>query len=154
VTVGRLSDDRGAALAELALVLPLVLVLVLGMLDFGKAFNEWIDETHLANEGARFAVVNRNPGSGTLQQYISDQADFAGAEVCISYPSGTSLIGDPVEVKVQYTYNWLHFLTDSNVPIVGRILPDTSKQILGTATMRLEQKPTNFSVTNNHPNCT
>src|SRR5437660_292654 len=51
----RLSDARGVALAELALVLPLLLVLLLGMLDFGKAFNDWIDETHLANEGAGLA---------------------------------------------------------------------------------------------------
>ena len=36
-------DTRGTALAELALVLPLLLVLIMGMLDFGKAFNEWID---------------------------------------------------------------------------------------------------------------
>ena len=63
-------------------------------------------------------------------------------------------IGDPVEVKVQYTYNWLHYLTDANVPIVGRILPNTSKQITGTATMRLEQKPTNYSVSDNPAGCT
>jgi Flp pilus assembly protein TadG len=64
-------DARGAALAELALVLPLLLLLLLGMLDFGKAFNEWMSQTHLANEGARLAAVNYCPtpssdGSGNL----------------------------------------------------------------------------------------
>ncbi len=61
-----LRDARGAALAELALVLPLLLLLLLGMLDFGKAFNEWMSQTHLANEGARLAAVNYcpNPSSG------------------------------------------------------------------------------------------
>jgi hypothetical protein len=57
----RLRGDRGAALAELAIVLPLVLLLLLGMLDFGKAFREWIEETHLASEGARLAAVNYCP---------------------------------------------------------------------------------------------
>ena len=38
-------------------VLPLLMMLLLGMLDFGKAFNSWIDETHMANVGARLASV-------------------------------------------------------------------------------------------------
>jgi Flp pilus assembly protein TadG len=54
-------DERGTSMTELALVLPLLLVLLLGMIDFGKAFTEWIDETHLANEGARLAAVNYCP---------------------------------------------------------------------------------------------
>ena len=58
-------DARGAALAELALVLPLLLLLLLGMLDFGKAFNEWMSSTHLANEGARLAAVNYCPNPGS-----------------------------------------------------------------------------------------
>ena len=70
------AEERGVALVEFALVLPILLVLLFGMLDFGRAFNYWIDSTHLANEGARWAVVNKNPASaGTLQAYIRDQAD-------------------------------------------------------------------------------
>ena len=58
-------DESGVAITEFALVLPLLLLLLLGMIDFGKAINYWIDETHLANEGARWAAVNKNPGSGS-----------------------------------------------------------------------------------------
>src|SRR5919202_2382613 len=54
----RLRSERGTALAELAIVIPILMVLLLGMIDFGKAFNTWIDEQHLANEGARLAAVN------------------------------------------------------------------------------------------------
>ena len=64
VLTSRLScsmDERGVALIEFALVLPLLLVLLLGMIDAGKAFNYWNDETHLANEAARYAVVNSSP---------------------------------------------------------------------------------------------
>ena len=65
------------ALTEFALILPLLMVLFLGILDFGKAFNYWIDQTHLANEGARWAAVNKNPGGATLtlQQYIASKAN-------------------------------------------------------------------------------
>ena len=143
-------DERGAALVEFALVLPLLLVLLLGMLEFGKAYNYWIDTTHLANQGARWAVVNRNPGAGTLQEYIQGQANTvelrdggtpsipAGdeAEVCISFPLGSSNVGDPVRVTVSATYHWL--------PFIGDRISSTEVTISGSATMRLEAQPTNY----------
>jgi Flp pilus assembly protein TadG len=142
-------DESGVALVEFALVLPILLVLLFGMLDFGKAFNYWIDETHLANEGARWAVVNKNPGSGTLQQYIQQQADTpelrnggtssvpTPLQVCISFPDGSSEVGDPVHVAVSTTYNWLPFL--------GSRLGIASTTMTGSSTMRLEAEPTNYS---------
>jgi hypothetical protein len=59
-------------MVELALVLPLLLILLLGMVDFGKAYNAWIDETHLANEGARLAAVNYTPPTGWPASCASD----------------------------------------------------------------------------------
>jgi Flp pilus assembly protein TadG len=144
-----LRRESGAALTEFALVLPVLLVVMLGILDFGKAFNYWIDQTHLANEAARWAVVNRNPGSGTLQNYIQQQATTqelrvggtgsvpTAAQVCISFPSGTARVGDPVNVTVSTTYNWLPFLSDR--------LSAASTTISGSATMRLEAIPTAYS---------
>jgi Flp pilus assembly protein TadG len=140
-------SEDGAALIEFALVLPLLVLLLFAMLEFGKAFNYWIDETHLANEGARWAVVDHNPGSGTLQQYIKEQATTAElrdggttsvpnpAQVCISFPTGTSNVGDPVEVTVTATYNWLSVLG----------LGVTSTALTGRSTMRLEAEPTNYA---------
>lgn len=137
------------ALVEFALVLPLLLVLLFGMLDFGKAFNYWIDQTHLANEGARWAAVNKNPGSGTLQEYVRSQANTVELrdggtssvpgpiEICISFPNGTSQVGDPVRVTASASYNWLPFLGDR----VGV----TSTSISASATMRLEAVPSVYS---------
>jgi Flp pilus assembly protein TadG len=165
---GRLTKERGTALVELALILPLVMVLLLGMVDFGKAFNSWIDETHLANLGARLAAVNYSVAGCTnanpnicLAQYIQQNADTnelksgravdsyapaqSAAQVCISYPDNTAnnpathgLIGDPVRVTVSVDYKWLNYLT-------ARLSLGTTK-ITGRATMRLEQPaPTNAS---------
>ena len=155
-----LRDNRGTALAELALVLPLLLVLLLGMLDFGKAFNEWIDETHLANEGARLAAVGYLPAGCTnanpnvcLAQQIQQGADIAelksgravspyaaaqnAARVCFSYPTNPATnshgqVGDPVLVTVRVDYRWLRYL-------VSRIGFGTTP-IVGKATMRLERR--------------
>ena len=131
-------------MVEFALVLPLLLLLVLAMADFGKAFNYWIDETHLANEGARLAVVNGSPGTcpdgttpATLQAYIKCQGTTSElrsiAQVSICLPNGTAAVGDPVRVKVQATYNWLAF--------VAPHMPFAQATITGTSTMRLEAPP-------------
>jgi Flp pilus assembly protein TadG len=147
----RAGSEGGVALVEFALILPVLALLLFGMLDFGKGFNYWIDETHLANEGARWAVVNRNPGSsGTLQEYIKSQATTGELrnggtpsvpnplQVCISFPSGTSNVGDPVRVTLETTYRWLGIITNQ---IPGL----TQTTIRGQATMRLEAPPTNYS---------
>jgi Flp pilus assembly protein TadG len=143
-------SEAGVALVEFALLLPLLLVLLLGMLDFGKAFNYWIDETHLSSEAARWAVVNKNPGPGvTLQDTIRQQADTAELraggsssiedplQVCISFPGGTSNVGDPVRVTVSTTYTFLS--------LIGDKIGIQNKQIGASSTMRLEARPTNYA---------
>jgi Flp pilus assembly protein TadG len=144
-------DESGTALVEFALVLPLLLILVLGLMDFGRAFNHWIDSTHLANVAARYAVVNKDPGAPagqSLQRYMELQAatkelrvgsaQETPVDVCISFPARTANVGDPVQVTTTSTWSWLHYL-------VGRAGLPLNTPIRGTATMRLEAKPTNYT---------
>jgi hypothetical protein len=145
------SNESGQALPEFALVLPLLLVLLFGMLDFGKAFNYWIDTTQITAEGARYAAVNRKPdplNGLSLQQQLRGQGNTgelrnggtdtvaAPAEVCVEFPNGTSNPGDPVRMRMTFTYHWLPFL-GSNVGL-------TDTTITSTATMRLETTPSNY----------
>jgi len=147
---GRLRERRahgsesGVALVEFALILPLVIVILFGILDFGRAFNYWIDMTHLSNEGSRWAAVNRNPGgpSDTLQRYLQCNANTAelkngGSQsvpnaLLVDVQAGT-LIGDPVVVTATTRFYWLPFLGDA----VGVL----STPITASSTMRLEQMP-------------
>jgi hypothetical protein len=157
-----LRNDRGTALVEFALVLPLVLLLLLGMIDVGKAVNYWNDETHLANEAARYAAVNNSPDPNwasnkmnlayKINSAIKNQSDTTelrqggtqsisspGVNVCIFFPNGThptgpkALAGEPVKVVVTATYNWLGYLVGRR----GGTLP--SSTLTATSTMRLEQ---------------
>jgi Flp pilus assembly protein TadG len=57
--------EHGQATVEFAIVLPLVLLLIVGMIEFGKAFNYWLDLSHIANETARWAAVDTIPAYGT-----------------------------------------------------------------------------------------
>jgi len=49
--------DRGAAAVEFALLLPLLLILVFGIIDFGRMLNAQITLTEAAREGARASVL-------------------------------------------------------------------------------------------------
>jgi Flp pilus assembly protein TadG len=63
--------DRGATAVEFALLLPLLLLIVFGIIDFGRALNAQITLTQAAREGARLAalgapnVVSRTKAAAT-----------------------------------------------------------------------------------------
>jgi hypothetical protein len=138
------TDERGAALVEFALVVPVLLMVLFGIVQFGLALNSANDATHLANEIARYATVNESPSSKeTLQEWGKKQVDtpkvLSGQTVCISFPvdaaTGTSgQTGDPVEVRVSGTINW--------IPILK--LKVGSTVVEGKAYMRLEAPPTKY----------
>jgi hypothetical protein len=53
----RLFSERGAAMVETALTMPLVLLLSVSVFEFGRAFQHWQVLTNAAREGARIAVL-------------------------------------------------------------------------------------------------
>src|SRR5204862_527824 len=96
--LGRLAVAReeGQALVEFALVLPFLMLGLFGLAQGGLAFNSGIDQTHIANEIARYAVVNENPGGAeSLQKWAKIQADQSAlktGKVCITFPNGTAKV--------------------------------------------------------------
>lgn len=75
----RLRREGGQSLVEFAVVLPIFILLILGILYFSRYENYANQETQLAEQGVRWAAINVNPGSSsspaqTLQQYIQSQA--------------------------------------------------------------------------------
>jgi len=127
-----LKRDDGVAMTEFALILPIFMVIVAGLLGFGRVFFYWIEANHVANETARWAIVDRNPyaPSQTLQQHAANGAttEFSSGPdqttVCITR-IGTKL-GDPLKVTVAKPFSF--------VPILG-IAKIT---IRASSTMRVE----------------
>ena len=67
-----LRREEGVAMTEFALIVPVFMLIVVGMLAFGRVFFYWIEANHLANETARWAVVDRNPDpSSTRSRELS-----------------------------------------------------------------------------------
>ena len=98
-----LRDERASALVEFALVVPLLLALVLGIIEFGRAWN--IDHviTDAAREGARRAVVRvENQATkvgtaaapGTVPQVIMQRLGSAGVQAAGSWDPATQYQAD------------------------------------------------------------
>ncbi|RJT82950.1 pilus assembly protein [Arthrobacter cheniae] len=53
--------ERGAAAVEMALVLPVLILLVLGITEFGRAYNAQVTLTNAAREGVRVMAISKDP---------------------------------------------------------------------------------------------
>jgi Flp pilus assembly protein TadG len=121
-------NRKGQALVEFALVLPLVLLLVVGMLEFARAWNLHQTMTDAVREGARRAVLaNTWPVDSTyapMWRYVEEagyDATYASMGVCdvvtpdcgTTYPYPTAPLlfkktGDKVTVTLSVPYRiWI-----------------------------------------------
>ena len=63
--------DRGAAAVEMALVMPILILMVMGIIDFGRIFNGEIQLSQAAREGARVAALGES--GGFVKQNVVDR---------------------------------------------------------------------------------
>lgn len=166
-----LRREDGVAMTEFALIVPVFLLIVAGLLGFGRVFFYWIEANHLASETARWAVVDRNPyapegasppgaGGKTLQRHAKESATVefeSDASVCIDFPPPNAgdpantlasvELGEPVRVRIQKPFSF--------VPILGM----GTITVRGSSTMRIERfagtadSPTAYSDSQNEGTC-
>jgi Flp pilus assembly protein TadG len=158
---GHVKDEKGMAMVEFALVLPILLLVIVGVVDFGKAFGFKNDLTHLANTAGRYATVNSSPnglGANKIADYVKGTAPndlqtaggsatpvtitFTFPETPVAPVTTNHCAGDPVTVTVQTTYSWFG-------------LSLANKVITASSTVRLEKKydeavPANNAYTATH----
>lgn len=81
-------SERGAALVEFALILPLVMSLVLGITSGGAAYNRKISMTSAVREGSRFAATLDGTGTWAtdVQSRTAELAtgDLTTSQVCVA----------------------------------------------------------------------
>ena len=133
--VTSLKNDRGASAVEMAIVLPLLLILLFGIIEFGLVLYDKAVITNASREGARFGIVSRSPRyeSGDIDSQVQNYCvgrlvtfPLDGEEVeppvVTTNPSDTSdaEFGDDLEVLVRWTYR---FLLLPDLPGIG--LSDT-----------------------------
>jgi Flp pilus assembly protein TadG len=82
-------DDRGAAAVEFALVLPVLIMLIFGIIDFGRMLSAKITVTEAAREGARAAaLVSQEAGEARVGAATSDLDGDAVSQVVTGCDAG------------------------------------------------------------------
>jgi TadE-like protein len=167
------SRERGQALVEFALIAPLFIALVVGVIQFGVVLNYWLDTQRIANQGARWAVVNNWPtcprGSDpvatpctkadnppfpagnrqTLRNILHHEAvsqgltDSVNIEICYPDDGDAATPAEAIGTPVRV-------LVDAPFTFQA-ILDIASIDIHAEATMRLEQEPS--LITEELPSC-
>ena len=133
---------RGQALVEAAVVVPVFVLLVLGAVDFGRAFAATLTVTNAARQAAAFAAQHQADGSGaggSCQRTWGQSEDIAiGAASSLAIGcanvSVTNGNADPygrTPITVTITAPFAPF-----TPIVGQVL--NLHQVGGSATARGE----------------
>jgi hypothetical protein len=111
---------RGQSLVEFAVVLPVFLLILAGLLDFGLGLYSQMTIINAAREGARLGVVEPGNVSGIHDRVLGMAAGLDASRLTISItclePSGSTFVacsgtpwqsGESVKVKVDYDYRMI-----------------------------------------------
>jgi Flp pilus assembly protein TadG len=103
---GNNARDRGAAAVEFALLLPLLLLLIFGIIDFGRALNAQITLTQAAREGARLEALDQ-PNVVSRTQAAATGLSNVSVSVVTACPVGAATALTNAVVKVTYTFSFI-----------------------------------------------
>jgi Flp pilus assembly protein TadG len=116
-----LFDEQSSSLVELALVMPMLVFLMVGAIEFGQAYYVSIEVTSAAEAGASYGVINLTDTAGMASAAILDAADVPamtasatwGCECsdgsnatvnCTSVPACSANLVDYVDVNTSVTF--------------------------------------------------
>jgi Flp pilus assembly pilin Flp len=126
--------EDGAAAVEFALLLPLLVLLLFGFIQFGVAFNTRIQATNAAREAARAAVIGidnwNDVGGLQFWDVVRSRAGVADISNCTLTTTPDDVVGGTLTVTFDYP-----------VDLVIPFLPSPPSGGTGTAraSMRIEQ---------------
>lgn len=89
-------SEKGSSSVEFALILPVLILILFGIIQFGFVFNNYLAVTHAAREGARLAAV------GLYSEAVVRERAYPvdPTAILVSYPNGENH-GEPVQVTVR-----------------------------------------------------
>lgn len=117
--------DKGQSLVELALLLPLLCLILVGIIDLGRAFNAYIVITNAAREGARYGALHPDDTSGIKARVINEAVG-----------SGVDLTPDDIQISSSSSGNPIRVTVTYNLPLIaGLILGGSTVQVQSSVEM-------------------
>lgn len=99
-----MTSERGAAAVEFALLLPVLVMLLLGIMEFGRAYNTQTVLANAAREGARsMAINNSESGARTAAKNAATQLNPTLADTDITFSASTCSVGSQMTVTINYS---------------------------------------------------
>ncbi|MFD1039289.1 TadE family protein [Virgibacillus byunsanensis] len=126
-----MKSQKGQSLVETALILPILLILLFGITDFGRIFHAYLTLDHAGREAARVATIGTE--DDVIESRIIDATsglDEDKLEITIS-PEGKENRDSGSDVTITLSYP-VDFLT----PIIGQIIEEFDLE--DTTVMRVE----------------
>lgn len=104
----RQGSERGASAAELAIVLPVLLLVIGGIIDFGRAFAAQMAITQAAREGARMVALNYSSADVTSRVNTAATGFTVATTIVTACPAkGTTISTQASSVRVDNTFSFL-----------------------------------------------
>src|ERR1051325_4601782 len=107
-------SDRGAALVEAALTIPILLLITVGIFEIGRAYQTWQVVSNAAREGARMAILpNANSATVTalVRTYMTNGQLGASASAGVTVTPVTLTVNgvnvSASQVTVDYPYDFI-----------------------------------------------
>jgi Flp pilus assembly protein TadG len=116
--------ERGGTLVEAALVLPILILLIFGLVEFGRAYNAQITLTHAAREGVRVLATTQDQAAAATAS-IGAATSLEGALIGVSADPCTA--GQPTSVTLTYPFTY-------DIPLFG----SNTVTLTGKGVMRCE----------------
>lgn len=128
---GLIKKERGQALVEMALVIPVLLLLFVGICEFGHILGAYMVISNLAREGARYGVVGHNDLE--IEDLVAAQRTWLNEDkltVNISPEFSARYQGERLDIQIDYSVELM-------TPVFSNILPDPVP-ISANCSMRVE----------------
>jgi len=123
----RIRSEKGAALLEAAITVPVILLISVGIFEFGRAYQTWQVLTNAAREGARMAVISGSTDADVTSRVRSymqagSLPNYSTATVTIQ--RGVALTGTDTGSSIQIAYPFQFMVLN---PVVRLIAPSDTK---------------------------
>ena len=117
------TNERGAALLEAAITVPIILLISVGIFEFGRAYQTWQVLTNAAREGARLAVISGTTDDAVRQRvnaYLTGGGLSALSTAQIGVTRNVALTGADTGSRIQLDYPFQFMVLN---PVVRLVAP-------------------------------
>lgn len=124
-------NKKGQALVEFAIILPVIMLLLMGMLEFGMMLNTYLELENASREGARTGIVG-STDTDILNRIITISPGLDSKKLTVNITPDVSQRTSGATLTVEVTYSY-----QMTVPIISNLFSNPI-QLNAQTSMRIE----------------